>query len=143
MKTNLSDYVYYDNTDCGGIMYHANYITICERARSFVFFQNNTFPCADESPTHDGFVMKTMESNFLAPLKLGDYYEVRTKIDSIKNTSLVILHEIYRLRQIGITGDEPLLVFKMKAVMVYIDIKKKPKRIPDSLRSIFMFFQSG
>lgn len=30
--------VYYDDTDAGGVVYHANYLKFCERARSELFF---------------------------------------------------------------------------------------------------------
>lgn len=30
--------VYYEDTDCGGIVYYANYLKFCERARSNLFF---------------------------------------------------------------------------------------------------------
>ncbi|RDU70631.1 acyl-CoA thioesterase [Helicobacter aurati] len=138
MKVNtLSDFVFYDNTDCGGIMYHADYITVCERARSILFFRQDAFPCAHEFPANDGFVVKNIESHFLAPLKLGDYYEVRTQVCAIKNTSLILQHEIYRIKEIGSPAQAPLLTFRMSVVMVYVDRDKKPKRIPQRLRDIF------
>ena len=31
--------VYYENTDCGGVVYHSNYLNFCERARSELFFK--------------------------------------------------------------------------------------------------------
>ena len=36
--------VYYEDTDAGGIVYHANYIKYCERARSELFFEKNMIP---------------------------------------------------------------------------------------------------
>ena len=32
--------VYYDDTDAGGVVYHANYLKFCERARSDIFYEN-------------------------------------------------------------------------------------------------------
>jgi len=36
--------VYYEDTDAGGIVYHANYIKYCERARSEHFFARGVMP---------------------------------------------------------------------------------------------------
>ena len=33
--------VYYEDTDSNGIVYHANYIKYCDRARSEEFFKKN------------------------------------------------------------------------------------------------------
>ena len=35
--------IYYNHTDAGGIVYHSNYITFCEQARSEIFFKHNIF----------------------------------------------------------------------------------------------------
>ncbi|MDY3200170.1 MAG: acyl-CoA thioesterase, partial [Arcobacter sp.] len=31
--------IYYEDTDAAGIVYHANFIKYCERARSEIFFR--------------------------------------------------------------------------------------------------------
>ena len=60
--------VYYEDTDCGGIVYHTNYIKYCERARSELFFAQGTPP----SHATCGFVVSALEAKFLGFAKLGD-----------------------------------------------------------------------
>lgn len=84
--------IYYEDTDAGGIVYHANYIKFCERARSEAFFQ------AGIDFTKEGgyFVVSSLEAKFIASAVLGDEVFVRTKILELKKASLVLEQEIYK-----------------------------------------------
>ncbi|OUT19014.1 YbgC/FadM family acyl-CoA thioesterase [Campylobacter concisus] len=84
--------IYYEDTDAGGIVYHANYIKFCERARSETFFQ------AGLNFTKEGgyFVVSSLEAKFIASAMLGDEVFVRTKILELKKASLVLEQEIYK-----------------------------------------------
>ena len=84
--------IYYEDTDAGGIVYHANYIKFCERARSEAFFQ------AGLNFTKEGgyFVVSSIEAKFIASAVLGDEVFVRTKILELKKASLVLEQEIYK-----------------------------------------------
>ncbi|WP_462104540.1 YbgC/FadM family acyl-CoA thioesterase [Campylobacter concisus] len=84
--------IYYEDTDAGGIVYHANYIKFCERARSEAFFQ------AGLNFTKEGgyFVVSSLEAKFIASAMLGDEVFVRTKILELKKASLVLEQEIYK-----------------------------------------------
>jgi len=119
--------VYYEDTDLGGIVYHTNYIKYCERARSEVFFQNNMMPTLGKE---SGFVVRDIQASFLSTSTLGDLLNVTTKILTLKNSSIVLLQEIWK-------GEEKL--FSMEIVLVYID-KGKPCRIPEIFRNIFVTY---
>ena len=116
--------VYYEDTDIGGIVYHTNYIKYCERARSEIFFQKNMMPTLGEE---SGFVVRDIQASFLATSTLGDLLNVTTKILTVKNSSIVLLQEVWK-------KDKKL--FRMEIVLVYID-KGRPCRIPDRLKNIF------
>lgn len=126
----MQNYVFYDDTDCGGIVYHANYIIFCERARSLIFFENNILP-------HDstqGFVVKEMQSRFLSSLKLGDKYEVVTKLLELKNTSMLLEQEIYKIGNVKEQQTQRTLAFSLTIKLAYIDIaQKKSCKIPHSI----------
>lgn len=116
--------VYYEDTDAGGIVYHTNYIKYCERARSEVFFEQNIKPTLGES---SGFVVRNINANYLATSTLGDMLEVSSRILTLKNSSLVLLQEIWK---------DGLKVFSMEIVLVYLD-NHKPCHIPEVFREIF------
>jgi len=119
--------VYYEDTDAGGIVYHTNYIKYCERARSEVFFQRGMIPSQGDS---SGFVVRDINASFLATSTLGDTLDVISKILTLKNSSLVLLQEVWK---------EEVKVFSMEVVLVYVD-KGKPCRIPEVFKDIFNSF---
>ncbi|RAX57522.1 hypothetical protein CCZ01_05945 [Helicobacter monodelphidis] len=84
--------VYYEDTDCGGIVYHANYLKFCERARSEAFFQKGRLPESDEY----SFVVKKIEAEYFTPAKLGDSLQVFTQTLEVKGASLSLKQEIWR-----------------------------------------------
>jgi len=116
--------VYYEDTDTGGIVYHTNYIKFCERARSEQFFKRDMVP---SQSAKSGFVVYSINANFLATSKLGDILEVTSEILSFKNTALTLLQEVWK---------DELKVFSMTVVLVYIN-NGKPSRIPDDFKEVF------
>ena len=119
--------VYYEDTDAGGIVYHTRYINFCERARSEIFFTQDMMPSEGKE---SGFVVRDLKASFLATSTLGDMLEVTSKILKLKNSSIVLLQEIYK---------EEIKIFSMEIILVYID-KGKPSRIPEKFKTIFASF---
>lgn len=115
--------VYYDDTDAGGIVYHANYLKFCERARSELFFERGLSPAM--SGGH--FVVKRLEADYKKPAKLGDMIEVKHKIISIKNTSLTLKQSIWL---------EDVIIFEMVSVLVFV-IDSRPAKISDEVKEFF------
>ena len=116
--------VYYEDTDAGGIVYHANYIKYCERARSEHFFAQGVMP---GEGSRSGFVVRTLKAEYLGMASLGDLLEVNTTVLQIKNSSVTLLHEITREEQ---------EIFRMEIVLVYLE-DAKPSRIPDRFKKLF------
>ncbi|MBZ7985887.1 YbgC/FadM family acyl-CoA thioesterase [Campylobacter sp. Cr9] len=65
--------VYYEDTDCMGIVYHTNYLKYCERARSEWFFANEGKNFLENNP----FALREIKAIYKAPAKLGDILEVK------------------------------------------------------------------
>ncbi|NWF66837.1 MAG: YbgC/FadM family acyl-CoA thioesterase [Campylobacterales bacterium] len=115
--------VYYEDTDCGGIVYHTNYLKYCERARSELFFQNGVMPFLDSS----GFVVANICAKFLKSAKLGDLLDVETVAIEIKNSYVVLNQKILNKYE---------LLFEMDVRLAYI-VCEKPSKIPDDFKTIF------
>ena len=115
--------VYYDDTDAGGIVYHANYLKFCERARSELFFERG------KSPAMDGghFVIKRLEADYKKPAKLGDLLEVKHEIISMKNTSFTIKQNIWL---------KETKLFEMVSVLVFV-IDGRPAKISEKAKEFF------
>ncbi|WP_024791310.1 MULTISPECIES: acyl-CoA thioesterase [unclassified Lebetimonas] len=109
--------IYYSHTDAGGIVYHTNYITFCEEARSEIFFQKGIFFEKEE-----GYVVKDINAVFLSSAKLGDIIEIKTEILEIGKVKLKVMHSIFK---------ENKKIFKLSVTLAYIK-NSKPSRIPQN-----------
>ncbi len=116
--------IYYEDTDAAGIVYHANFIKYCERARSEIFFSQGFYLQNEQSNEH--FVVRSINSNFLKVAFLGDMLEVTTDIVERKNSSVILRQEILR-------GDELICTFDV--VLVYVK-EYKAVRVPDTVFQI-------
>ena len=97
--------IYYEDTDAQGIVYHANYIKFCERARSEALMRAGVdFARADAH-----FVVSELYAKFLRPARLGDTLEIRTSLAALKNASALLRQEIYKIKDIKNTDFSELL----------------------------------
>lgn len=132
--------IYYEDTDCGGIVYHTNYIKYCERARSEIFFSAGILPNTERV----GLVVRKLNAEFLDSAKLGDLLVVKTKIVKLGQTSLTLLQEIYRAPDSLLLDSaesaeswQSTKIFQCEVKLACIDIKrKKIVKIPSEILAI-------
>lgn len=127
--------VFYEDTDCGGIVYHSNYLNFCERARSELFFSRGINPLGEL-----GFVVRSAACEFLKTAKLGDLLKIKTKIKEQKNTQITLLQEIFIENSIENSPQDSIknLVFSAEIKLVCVDTKSaKVRKIPDFANEIF------
>src|SRR5690625_970052 len=68
--------IYYEDTDATGIVYHANYLKYCERART-EWLRSRSFQQAELSRDRGlHFVLARATVKFLSPARLDDELEV-------------------------------------------------------------------
>lgn len=109
--------VYYEDTDCGGIVYHSNYLKFCERARSEMFFKQGKMPYNQNL----GFVVRNLNASFIKSAKLGDILEVKNSILELKKVQLTLKQEIFK------DGEK---IFEMDIKIGCVDLEKgKPCEI--------------
>ena len=120
--------VYYEDTDAVGIMYHANFISFCERGRSDML-RDMGLPASEIfEKVGIGFVIRHIDCDYLKMAKLDDLLTVETGVLAMKNTSFVMRQTIY-------CQNSP--VFKMDVTVVCVDQSGKPSRAPEDLRNNF------
>jgi acyl-CoA thioester hydrolase len=118
--------VYYEDTDSGGVVYYANYLKFIERARTNLI-QELGYSLKLLSEKYDcHFVVKNIECNYIQSAKLEDDLLIQTKFTEIKKASFKLEQIIYR---------EDMAIFESKVLMVNINSKGKPLKIPDPLIS--------
>lgn len=119
--------VYYEDTDVGGVVYHANYLKFCERARSELFFEHNLTPEV-EKDAH--FLVRRMNCDFVSSARLGDLLTVCTKLTKMKNASCVISQEIFK---------EEELLFSAEVYLAFVR-EGRPAKIPEETKSLLSQF---
>ena len=121
---NFKTKVYYEDTDSGGVVYYANYLKFIERARTSLI-QELGFSLKSLSEKYDShFVVKNIHCNYIQSAKLEDELSIQTKFLEIKKASFKLEQIIYR---------EDKAIFESEVLMVNINSKGKPVKIPDLL----------
>jgi len=91
--------VYYEDTDCMGVVYHANYLKYLERART-EYVEDRLSSVAGYHNSGYLFMVHKVEMVFHAPARLGDPLVVRTWIENTTRFRIVV-------KQIIIKKGEP------------------------------------
>jgi acyl-CoA thioester hydrolase len=114
--------VYYEDTDMGGVVYYANYLKFCERARSELFFSKG------ESPLFEGghFVVRHLEADYKDSARLGDLLEVTAEVESVGGTTL-------QMRQC--VSKEGKTLFTMRVQLVYLTHEGKIGRLDEAKKT--------
>ena len=117
---------YYEDTDSGGVVYYANYLKFIERARTNLI-QELGYSLKFLTKKYDcHFVVKNIECNYIQSAKLEDELSIQSKFIEIKKASFKLEQIIYR---------EDKAIFESKVIMVNINSKGKPIKIPDPIIS--------
>ncbi|OSS42384.1 4-hydroxybenzoyl-CoA thioesterase family active site [Desulfurella amilsii] len=118
--------IYYDDTDAGGVVYYANYLKLCERAKQEFFLKNgiDLFKLHNEGIL---LMVSSVNAYYRKPIYLGDYVDVDVEITQMKNASLTLK---FRL----LVGDET----KSEVEILSACIKdSKPAKLPHSIRALY------
>lgn len=116
--------IYYYDTDCGGVVYYANYLKYLEEARS-EYFEDRGLIIKDLRNEGIGFVVARQEIDYKSPSFYGDTLEVKTRVTEATLTRVNFEYDI--VKQTG------ALVASAKTVLVFVDKTLKPKRIPEEI----------
>ena len=119
--------VYWEDTDAGGVVYHANYIRFLERARSEWLRALGVGQQRVREEHGILFVVADMELRFLAPARLDDELEVCVNAFTRRSASLIFTQCILR------PADGAMLVDAQVRAACIDAISYKPVRIPDFL----------
>jgi acyl-CoA thioester hydrolase len=119
--------VYYEDTDMGGIVYHANYLKFIERARSdwVAGMAIDQRRMKDE----DGliFAVRRIECDYLLVAHFDARLEVRTAMQSVSGARLVLRQDVMR-------SDDT--IFSANVTIVCVTDTGHPVRLPANIRLI-------
>jgi acyl-CoA thioester hydrolase len=116
--------VYYEDTDAGGIVYHAQYLCFAERARTELLRAAG----ADHRrllQEHRGlFAVRRAVVDFRQPARLDDALVVDTSVTACGGARLSLRQDIKR-------DNEPLVMIDVELAFISPDLR--PRRLPSPL----------
>ncbi len=80
--------VYYEDTDAAGIVYYANYLKFAERARTELLRVHGIGNRAMRESKGVAFAVRRLTAEYLAPARLDDLLEIRTRITGVHGASI-------------------------------------------------------
>ncbi|HEU4504027.1 MAG TPA: YbgC/FadM family acyl-CoA thioesterase [Nitrospira sp.] len=89
--------IYYEDTDCGGVVYYANYLKYFERART-QYLEDRGLSVAELMKAGRVFVVVHAEVDYRAPARYGDTLEIETIISDMNPAAITFSH-VVRERQ--------------------------------------------
>ena len=87
--------IYYEDTDCGGVVYYANYLKYCERART-EFLESQGIRMQQLIEEGIFFVVAEAALKYRSPGRYGDILAIETVVERAGPASITFHHEIKR-----------------------------------------------
>ena len=118
--------VYFQDTDAGGVVYHASYVNFMERARTEWLRTHGYSNAGLMKEFGVVFVVRSLKLDYFKPALLDDLLEVTAQIKEIGRSRLNLLQSVLR-------GDEVLTEAEVHLVCVSLE-GFKPVSVPEALR---------
>jgi acyl-CoA thioester hydrolase len=80
--------VYYEDTDAAGIVYYANYLKFAERARTEMLRELGVGQRELREAKGVAFAVRRCNVDYMAPAKLDDVLEIRTRITGLRGAAI-------------------------------------------------------
>ena len=121
--------VYYEDTDAGGVVYHASYIAFYERARTEMLRQ-----CGFTQQTlleqQTAFVVRRMTVDYIAAARLDDLLQIESEVSDMGRATMT-----FRQRMLNSEGR---LINEAEVLIACINTHRmKPIALPKSIVAEF------
>ncbi len=124
--------VYFEDTDAGGIVYHASYVRYCERGRTdfLRLLGTDARRMIDGSNSQEPavFVVRRMNMDFIRPGRMDDLLVVETRVKELGGASIMLNQSILK---------DGKRLFEADVTIVLISVSGKPLRLSARIRDAF------
>ncbi len=125
--------IYYHDTDCGGVVYYANYLKFLEEGRT-EFCLSRGIDLSQWFKKGVAFVAVRVEVDYKFPAKYGETIQVFTAIEKVGVSSVHFSQDIKK---------DGTLLIKSKTVWACISTSDfKPRSIPEEVSSALQEIRS-
>ena len=118
--------VYYEDTDMGGIVYHANYLKFIERARSTWVAELGVDQLRLQA-SGVVFAVRDISAQYLAPARMGDNLLVCSRV-IVTTAARWVLDQVVKR--------DGMVLFTAEVTIVMSGLGGSPRRLPKELRRI-------
>lgn len=113
--------IYYEDTDAGGVVYHANFLRYFERARTDMLSLRGIDIAAAQHVGEGGYVVAAAELNYVRPARLGEALVVVSRLEQVRQAACVIQQRVMRDHQLLVEG---------KVTVAFVGKDGRPRRQP-------------
>lgn len=117
--------VYIEDTDAGGIVYHANHIKYMERARTEWLRASGIAHYWHQ--TDYSFVVHKISVKYIRAILMDDLIQVTARVLSRKSASFILEQNIYR---------DGILLVAGEVELACLDKNMKPQKLPTELLNL-------
>ena len=114
--------IYYEDTDCGGVVYYANYLRYMERART-EYLASRGFSVKKLMDEGTIFMVLRVEVDYRFPARYGDTIEIETWVRDVTRATMIFEHVMRE------KASQRVFV-ECRTKVVYVDPNGRPKRLP-------------
>lgn len=118
--------IYYEDTDLSGLVYHANYLRYCERAREHLIGPAELVRLWEEEGI--GFVVYKCELTFREGARLADVLQIRTSVENASGFRLVFQQNVWRGDKLIVEGAVHLVCVNRENQLIRL-----PKSVTDGV----------
>ena len=117
--------IYYHQTDCGGVVYYANYLHFLEEART-EFLASRGVNIKELIEQGSFFVVSHQELDYKAPAGYGDILDITTQLKEVSGVRINLEHQIKKI--------DGMLVAQAMTTLAFVNRDFRPKPIPQEMR---------
>ena len=128
--------VYYQDTDAGGVVYHAQYFSFMERARTEMLNEAGVDLARMADKLRLLFFVFEINARYHLPARLNDMLSVSAEVVKMRRASLVFRHRVER----AAAGQEHASVLLVEAEVTLALVNRdtmKPARMPQEIEQAF------
>ena len=120
--------MYYHDTDCGGLVYYANYLKSLEEGRSeFCLSKGVDLKGLVDAGIY--FVVARVEIDYKAPARYQDNLRIYTRIEKVGGSSIHFWQEVKK---------DTITIIEAKTIWVCVDKEFKVRPIPQEAKQSFL-----
>ena len=121
--------VYYQDTDAGGVVFHAQYLAFMERARTELINALGVDLARLADVQRVLFLVHELKARYHTPARLNDMLSVSAEVVKIGRASLVFRHRVERQAE---------LLVEAEVTLALVDRDRmRPARMPKELQQAF------